>query len=42
MLNLGKNALLDKRYILSGSDDGNLRLWKAQASEKLGTVTTSP
>ncbi|CAE6353073.1 unnamed protein product [Rhizoctonia solani] len=28
----------DARFILSGSDDGNVRLWKARASEKLGVV----
>ncbi|ORE03064.1 Sof1-domain-containing protein [Rhizopus microsporus var. microsporus] len=27
---------MDSKYILSGSDDGNIRLWKAHASEKLG------
>ena len=25
--------------MLSGSDDGNVRVWKANASEKLSTVT---
>lgn len=29
---------MDSNYVLSGSDDGNIRLWKAQASEKIGTV----
>lgn len=29
----------DARYVLSGSDDGNVRIWKAHASEKLGIVT---
>lgn len=24
----------DTRYVLSGSDDGNVRLWRAQASER--------
>jgi WD repeat and SOF domain-containing protein 1 len=28
----------DARFVLSGSDDGNVRLWKAHASEKLGVV----
>ncbi|EJU01243.1 WD40 repeat-like protein [Dacryopinax primogenitus] len=28
----------DARFILSGSDDGNVRLWKAQASDKLGVL----
>ena len=26
---------MDAKYIVSGSDDGNLRLWKARASEKI-------
>ena len=26
--------------MLSGSDDGNVRVWKAKASEKLGIITT--
>jgi DDB1- and CUL4-associated factor 13 len=30
---------LDNKYVLSGSDDTNLRLWKARASEKVGTLT---
>jgi WD repeat and SOF domain-containing protein 1 len=25
--------------VLSGSDDGNVRIWKAKASEKLGVIT---
>jgi len=29
----------DARYVLSGSDDGNVRIWKAHASEKLGIIT---
>ncbi|XP_073703717.1 DDB1- and CUL4-associated factor 13 [Garra rufa] len=29
----------DNRYILSGSDEMNIRLWKANASEKLGVLT---
>ncbi|XP_061772437.1 DDB1- and CUL4-associated factor 13 [Nerophis ophidion] len=28
----------DNRYILSGSDEMNIRLWKANASEKLGVL----
>lgn len=28
---------MDHTYILSGSDDGNLRIWKARADERLGT-----
>lgn len=27
---------MDSKYVLSGSDDGSIRLWKAKASEKLG------
>ncbi|KAJ7621127.1 WD40 repeat-like protein [Roridomyces roridus] len=30
----------DARFVLSGSDDGNVRIWKANASERLGIVTT--
>lgn len=30
---------MDSKFILSGSDDGNVRLWKANAAEKLGPVT---
>ena len=30
---------LDHKYIVSGSDDTNLRLWKAQASEQIGQRT---
>jgi WD repeat and SOF domain-containing protein 1 len=29
---------LDGKYVLSGSDEFNIRMWKAQASERLGTV----
>merc|ERR1719167_2115646 len=29
---------LDNKYILSGSDEMNIRLWKARASEKLGIM----
>ena len=29
---------MDAKFVLSGSDDGNIRLWKANASEKLGSV----
>jgi WD repeat and SOF domain-containing protein 1 len=28
----------DNKYVLSGSDDTNLRLWKARASEQLGNL----
>ncbi|XP_048882434.1 DDB1- and CUL4-associated factor 13 [Brienomyrus brachyistius] len=30
---------LDSRYIMTGSDEMNIRLWKANASEKLGVLT---
>lgn len=30
---------LDNKYILSGSDEMNIRMWKARASEKLGVVS---
>jgi WD repeat and SOF domain-containing protein 1 len=33
------NYSMDNAYIVSGSDDTNLRLWKARASEKLGQLT---
>lgn len=29
---------LDNKYVISGSDEMNLRLWKAKASEKLGIL----
>ncbi|KAF9238927.1 WD40 repeat-like protein [Melanogaster broomeanus] len=29
----------DARFVISGSDDGNVRIWKAKASEKLGIIT---
>ncbi|KAF7303738.1 WD-REPEATS-REGION domain-containing protein [Mycena indigotica] len=29
----------DARFVLSGSDDGNVRVWKANASERLGIIT---
>ena len=32
---------LDDKYIISGSDEMNLRVWKANASEKLGVVRDS-
>lgn len=32
---------MDSKYVLSGSDDGNVRLWKANASEKIGPVGVS-
>lgn len=31
---------LDSRFVLSGSDDGNLRIWKSRASAKLGVMST--
>jgi WD repeat and SOF domain-containing protein 1 len=34
------NYTMDNTYIVSGSDDTNIRLWKARASEKLGQLTT--
>lgn len=32
----------DASYVISGSDDTNLRLWKAKASEQLGVVWIFP
>lgn len=32
---------LDDKYIISGSDEMNIRVWKARASEKLGVVCSS-
>lgn len=29
---------MDSNYVLSGSDDGNIRLWKANAAQKLGVL----
>lgn len=29
----------DAEYVLSGSDDGNIRLWRAQASSRSGVVS---
>lgn len=29
----------DNKFILSGSDEMNIRLWKANAAEKLGVVS---
>lgn len=29
----------DARFVISGSDDGNVRIWKAKASDKLGIIT---
>lgn len=29
----------DARFVLTGSDDGNVRIWKAKASEKFGIIT---
>lgn len=34
------NYTLDNKFIISGSDESNLRLWKAQASEQVGQRTT--
>jgi WD repeat and SOF domain-containing protein 1 len=33
------NYTMDNTYVVSGSDDTNIRLWKARASEKLGQLT---
>lgn len=33
------SCTMDNAFIVSGSDDTNLRLWKARASEKLGQLT---
>merc|ERR1711871_737133 len=30
----------DAQYIISGSDDTNLRIWKAHASDKLGVINS--
>lgn len=32
---------LDNKYILSGSMEMNIRVWKARASEKIGVVCIS-
>jgi len=29
----------DARFVLTGSEDGNVRIWKAKASDKLGVIT---
>jgi len=34
------NYSMDHKFIVSGSDDSNLRLWKARASEQLGQLTS--
>lgn len=31
---------LDARFVLTGSDDGNVRIWKANASDKLGVLSS--
>jgi WD repeat and SOF domain-containing protein 1 len=33
------NYTMDHKFLVSGSDDTNLRLWKAHASEQLGQLT---
>jgi len=33
------NYTMDNTYIISGSDDTNVRLWKARSNEKLGQLT---
>ena len=30
---------MDANFILSGSDDGNIRLWKAKSSKRLGIMS---
>lgn len=32
------NYTSDSKYVLSGSDDTNIRIWKAEASKTLGTI----
>ncbi|KAG5647480.1 hypothetical protein DXG03_009415 [Asterophora parasitica] len=29
----------DARFVMTGSDDGNVRIWKAKAADKLGVIT---
>jgi hypothetical protein len=29
----------DARFVMTGSDDGNVRIWKARAAEKMGVIT---
>ncbi|KAG6866594.1 hypothetical protein C0991_002082 [Blastosporella zonata] len=29
----------DARFVITGSDDGNVRIWKSKASDKLGVIT---
>jgi WD repeat and SOF domain-containing protein 1 len=29
----------DARFVLTGSDDGNVRIWKANAADRLGVIT---
>ena len=29
----------DARFVLTGSEDGHVRIWKARASDKLGIIT---
>jgi len=33
------NYTMDNSYVITGSDDTNIRLWKARSSEKLGQLT---
>jgi WD repeat and SOF domain-containing protein 1 len=30
---------MDSKYVFTGSDDGNIRVWKSNASEKMGVKT---
>jgi WD repeat and SOF domain-containing protein 1 len=34
------NYTMDHKFIVSGSDDSNIRLWKSNASEQLGQLTS--
>ena len=31
---------MDAKFVLSGSDDGNIRLWKSESHAKIGVVIT--
>ena len=30
---------MDSRFVVSGSDDGNVRIWKSESGAKLGPVS---